>query len=167
MLQRTLCLLLLSVCTQAFAAPPTDESIGELLVLTRSESLLQQVHASVDQAIRQGLAQDVAGRTLTDAQRVAIEAAPARIGAVFRSEMSWDKMRPLYVAIYKESLDQAEVDGLVAFYKSPVGQAVVAKLPAVMQRTMAVTQLQMQALMPKIDAAMKEALQDAKLPPRS
>lgn len=160
-------LFALAASSQAIAGPATDESLEQLLVVARVESLLVQVHANADQVIRQGIAHDVAGRTLTEEQRRALDAAPAKLGAVLRSELSWQKLRPMYLAIYKESLDQAEVDGLIAFYRTPVGQAVLDKMPAIMTRTMSVTQLQMQAVMPKIEAAMQEALKEARLAPKS
>ena len=76
-------------------------------------------------------------------------------------------MRPIYLGIYRETFDQAEIDGLIAFYRSPIGQSFVRKMPAVVQRSMAVTQTQMQVVMPKLHDAMNQVLREARLPPRT
>lgn len=154
-------LWLSSAC--ALAAPPTAESVEELLRVTRSESLLDQTYTSVEGTMRQAIAQQIAGRTLSDEQRRLVELAPARLTEVMRSEFNWQKLRPIFVAIHQESLDQADVDGMLAFYKSPAGQALIAKMPAILQRTIGVVQLQTQALMPKLAQAMEQLMREAKL----
>jgi uncharacterized protein len=60
--------------------------------------------------------------------------------AMLREEMTWDKLRPVYVQIYQESFTQEEIDGLIAFYESPAGFAFVEKMPFVMQKSMSIMQ---------------------------
>jgi uncharacterized protein len=151
----------------AIAAPPSDASLQELLEVTKSEALLDQMYGSVDQMVRQGIASQTQGRTLNDEQRRILDLAPSRIGALMRKEFGWTTMRPIYVGIYREVFTQEEIDGLIKFYRSPEGQAAINKMPLVIQRTMQVMQVQMQALMPKIEGAMREIMQEAKLPPKS
>ena len=45
---------------------------------------------------------------------------------------------------------------MIAFYSSPAGQAVVAKLPLVAQNTMAAMQQQMKSLMPQAQQIAKD-----------
>ena len=159
--------ILLAVCTLSTAAPPTDASVRTLLEVTKTQSMLDQAYASMEQFIKQGMTQEMAGRSLNDEQRRAMEIAPAKIAQVMRKEMSWELMRPIYTAIYQETFDQAEIDGLIAFYRSPVGQSFVSKMPAVMHRSMSVMQVQMQAIAPKLKEAMDQVIRDAKLPPKT
>ena len=115
MLKTFLCSSLLVLSAQVCAAPPTDESLNELLRVSRIESTLDQMYAGMDRMIRQNLAQAAAAQTLNEEQQRVLDAAPARLSAVLRSELSWEQMRPVYVAIYKESLDQSDVDAMIAF----------------------------------------------------
>jgi hypothetical protein len=78
--------------------------------------------------------------------------------AMLREEMTWDKLRPLYVQIYQESFTQEEIDRPIAFYESPAGVAFVEKMPFVMQKSMSIMQSRMAPMMEKMKAAMKEAL---------
>jgi hypothetical protein len=58
--------------------------------------------------------------------------------------------------LYTSTLSQAEVDGMNAFYRSPAGQAVIAKMPLMMQSLMKVLMERMQVMMPKARALGEE-----------
>lgn len=147
----------------AHAAPPTDASIATLLSVTQSDKMVETMYANMEQMIRQGMQQATTGKPLTDEQKRVMELAPARIAKLMREEITWASMEPMIVKVYRESFDQTEVDGLIAFYQSPVGQSFVAKMPMVMQRSMEASQAQMQAFMPKLQAAMRDVMREARL----
>ena len=52
-------------------------------------------------------------------------------------------MKPIYTKIYDETFTSDELSGIVAFYKSPAGRAMVEKMPVLMSKAMAAVQLQM------------------------
>ena len=160
-------LMSLTVCTFTAAAPPTKESVQTLLEVTKAQAMMDHAYTMMEQFVKQGMAQAVAGRSLNEDQRRAIEVAPAKIAEVMRKELSWPALEPIYIAIYQETFDQAEIDGLISFYRSPVGKSFVTKMPTVMNRSMSVMQVQMQALMPKLKEAMDQVMRDAKLPPKT
>jgi len=134
-------LALLLAPLPSLAAPPTDESLLRLFASMKAEALIDSAYAVMDTAMRQSLSQVTAGRTLTPEQARVIELAPQRLATLLRTELSWDKLRPLQMAVYRESFDQAEVDGLIAFYESPVGRSFAAKMPLVTQRSAAAMHL--------------------------
>lgn len=78
----------------------------------------------------------------------------------FKEEMSWDKMEPLFVDVYKKSFSQSDVDGMIQFYKTPAGQSVVKKMPLVMQNSMQVMQQRMSTVMPKIMQLTEESTRE-------
>jgi uncharacterized protein len=61
-----------------------------------------------------------------------------------------EKMRPLYVDLYAETFTDQEIDGMLAFYESTAGKAMIDKQPLIMSKVMA-------ALMPEIQRLAKEA----------
>jgi len=150
------------LATAAHAAPPSAESVEALLVATRSEALAEGMYANLEQYMRQAMAAATQGQPVTAEQQRVLDAVPAKFSAVIRQEMSWSKMRPLYVQIYQESFSQEEIDGLIAFYRSPAGQAFVAKMPVVMQKSMQLMQTQMGPMMVRMKTAMEEAVAEAK-----
>jgi uncharacterized protein len=146
----------------AQAAPASEASITELLRLTKADTLVDGMLAHMEQNIRNGMQQAAAGKPLSVEQHRMMELAPAKLTALVREELSWDKLKPIYIQVYVETFEQAEVDGLIAFYRSPVGQAFVSKMPLVQQKSMAITQQRMQSFGPRMEAAMAELMEQIK-----
>ena len=71
-------------------------------------------------------------------------------------EMSWDKLKDDYISIYAETFTEEELEGLVAFYKSPIGRKFIEKQPELMKRAMEVSQRQMMDIMPKVRKLVEE-----------
>lgn len=154
------------VCASLWAAvparaePPTVASVEVLLRVTRVESMMDALYANVEASMRQGMVQGLGGRRLNAEQQKIFDEMPRRFIAVMREELGWAVMKADILQVYLETFDQAEVDGLIAFYQSPLGQAFVEKTPLAMQKSMAATQSRMQTFLPRIEAAMQEAMRE-------
>src|SRR5262249_25615685 len=72
-----------------------------------------------------------------------------------KEALKWDDLKQMYFQIYSESFTQEEVDGMLAFYESPAGKAVIKKMPVVMQKSM--TQVQ-QRILPLVQKSVEEAV---------
>ena len=149
----------------AYCAPASEESIDRLLAGAKVEKLLDTMLVNVDQVMRRSMEASMPGQQLSPEQRRVIDATATSFVQVMREEMTWDKLRPLYVQIYQESFTQEEIDGLIAFYESPAGVAFVDKMPFVMQKSMSIMQSRMAPMMEKMKAAMKEAIAEPKAAP--
>ncbi|MBS1169085.1 MAG: hypothetical protein H6R01_3 [Burkholderiaceae bacterium] len=148
----------LLIASNAFAAPPTTESVEQMFSLTKTESIMNTLYANLDNVMRSAINESLKGQKLTPKQQRALNALPARMAQVIREEFSWDKLKPVYLKIYQESFTQEEIDGLIAFYQSPAGVALVNKMPIVMQKSMAATQAQLAPMMAKMKAALDKAV---------
>jgi hypothetical protein len=146
----------------AHGAPASRESIDRLLVDAKVEKVIDTMLVNVDQVMRRSMEAAVQGQPLSPEQQRVAEATAAKFVQVMREEMTWDKLRPLYVQIYQESFTQEEIDGLIAFYESPAGVAFVEKMPVVMQKSMSIMQSRVAPMMEKMKAAMKEAIAEPK-----
>ena len=73
-----------------------------------------------------------------------------RMVALVQGEFAWEKLEPMYLRIYKESFTEEEVAGMLSFYKTPAGQAVIYKMPALMQKSMLEVQKMMFGFAPQI-----------------
>lgn len=75
-------------------------------------------------------------------------------------DVSYDDMLELTIAIYQRHFTQADVDSLVAFYQTPVGQKMLNETPAIMQESMqAGSDYMLKEFQPKmevLDKKMKE-----------
>ncbi len=71
-------------------------------------------------------------------------------------------MKPEYVRLYDEVYSDEELNGILAFYKSPAGQAFLNKMPLLMTKSMEIAQRRMAAVMPELQRITKEAVEKSK-----
>jgi hypothetical protein len=69
---------------------------------------------------------------------------------------NWEKFKSSFVQIYSEVYTDEELDGILAFYRSPAGQAMVAKQPQLMAKSMALAQKLMADMQPELEKMRKE-----------
>ncbi len=124
----------------AFAAAPTPLSVDAMLTATRAEKVLDSMFTIFDQSIRQGMAASLQGQTPNAEQQRLLDALPGQLAQAFREEMTWARLRPIYVRVYQEIFTQDEVNAITAFYKTPAGAASIDKLPVVLQKSMTESQ---------------------------
>jgi len=158
-------LLFLFVALQpAFAADnaPSDASIRELLDVTQSKKLLDNSLSRIDELMRASMQQSLGDNTFTKEQQKIMDDMEVKMIALFKDEMSWDSLEPAFVDVYRKSFTQQEIDGMLKFYKSPAGQAVIAKMPLVMQNSMQMMQGKMSAMMPKLQKLQQETIEHLK-----
>ncbi len=148
--------------TSAFAAPPSNESISQLLVATRMERSIGVAQQNLEQAVRNSINQGLQGRTLTPQGQKVIDKFSADAGVIIRKEINWADLKGAYLKLYAETFTQEEVDGLLAFYRSPAGVALLEKMPQVTQKSAAITQQRIGPLVEKLKASMAQTVQDAK-----
>ena len=73
-----------------------------------------------------------------------------------KAEMTWEKMKQPMIDIYVKHFSEQEIKDMIAFYKTPSGQSMVKKLPAVMNDSMMMGQNMMKSFFPKMREMSKE-----------
>jgi hypothetical protein len=132
-MKRTITLLALAcACLAAHAAPPTLESIDRLLAISQADKLTEATREQIRASMRLVMDQMLQGQP-NQIQRRAIDNFTAKVTAAMNEEFSPDRLRPIYVVMYRENFTQEEVDALIAFYQSPLGQTLLTKMPRAMQ----------------------------------
>jgi uncharacterized protein len=166
------CLLLLlaftiSAASTAFAAGsvPSDESIRQLLVVTDARKLVDEMTTRMDAQLRSSVQQTLQGKQVTAQQQKVIDNMMEKIVAILRQELAWDSLEATYIHIYRDSFTQEEIDGMLELYKTPAGQAMVKKMPIVMQRSMAELQLRMGPMMQKLRTVQLETMLELQAKP--
>lgn len=158
----------LAGCAQPGAVPPADvapalssaastapASAATVERLLRAMDMERTLNATFDQVgqIAEGMA---AQAGIRPRDREAFDLYMKRVNEVVREEASWNQLKGPMVEIYARHYTEAEVQGLVSFYESPLGRSMVAKTPAVMQDSAAMTQAMMKRVMPRLAALAKE-----------
>ena len=92
-------------------------------------------------------------------QRARAQEVEDKVMDVVKTRLSWNELRPQFVKIYSDTFSDEEISGLLAFYESPAGRAMMEKMPLVRSKTMAVAQAAMSEIMPEIERIAKEEAQ--------
>ena len=124
--------------------------IEELCLITHMDRLSQQVMDQATPMIKSQM-----GSVPAD-QRAAVDELADKITTLIANRLSWDNLKPAFVKLYADTYTEEEVDGMIAFYKTPVGRAMLEKMPGVMQKAMAIGQDLMGDLLPEIQRSIAE-----------
>ncbi|ENX41074.1 DUF2059 domain-containing protein [Acinetobacter sp. NIPH 2100] len=152
--------IMTAISTPAFAQPTTKESVKELLKITKSEQFLGQMSQQINSMMHSSIEKITQGRKLTTKQELAVVNYTQELGKIMQEELTWAKLEPEMIKIYAEEFNQEEIDGMIKFYKTPVGQSTIDKMPIVMQKSMQVGYKQMDAITPKIMQAADKLAKD-------
>lgn len=165
MKQPLLALLFISgLSLPLLAEPASDASIREFLSLSGQAKSLDGVFGMLDGVIDRSIPADVAKKA-TPEQKAAIERFKVRSTEILKEEMSWAKLEPMFAEIYAGVFSQEEMDGLIAFHKSALGQSYVQKMPALTKKSMEVMQKVMPVMMQKMQQLGKELSEELKPKP--
>lgn len=151
-----LCLALAFSSVRAADTPPSQESIREMLAVTEARKLIDNMHAQVAGIMKNSMQQAMKGQKAPPGVQKIMDRFSEKAADVMKEELGWEKLEPMYFEIYQKSLTQEEVDGMLIFYKSKAGQAVIKKLPVLMQQIMASMQTRMGPMMAKVQVLTKE-----------
>jgi len=129
---------------------PTEESVKQLLDITNTRNLVDGATGQIESAMQAGLKEWFAGRQPTPDQQKILDDMRLKTASLFKEQMNWEKIQPTLIDIYQRSFTQEEVNGLISFYSSGPGKAVLAKMPAVNQNSTKAIQDLMMPIIPKL-----------------
>jgi hypothetical protein len=148
--------LLFTAPSYAQSPAASEASIRELMTLTNSKSLLDGVYGQLDGLMEKAMKDALAGKSVNADQEKLMAEMRARTVDIFREEMSWEKLEPGYLELYRTTFSQSEIEGMIGFYKTDAGKAVIGKMPLMMQNVMQMMMTRMQSLTPRISSLTEE-----------
>lgn len=153
-------IVLALLCPTLYAAdvPPSDASLQELLEVAQAHKILDTTLAQMDTMMKNVFQQITAGQPASLETQKIFDKAQADVVSLCKEDLTWEKMEPIYLRIYRKSLSQSEVNGMIAFYKTPAGQAVINKMPLILQNTMAEVGQMMGPVMERAQRMEKELI---------
>jgi hypothetical protein len=155
-LRPILALLLLAMCgISAYAAADVSASerkkILELMEIIGAKNISRQVSVSFAQQLSYGLKQ---AQPDIDPEAFKVVASVTDQELATHEDELLEKMVPLYAKHFTE----ADLDALLAFYRSPIGRKTVDAMPALMQESMELAIDESKASVPKIQERVTEKL---------
>lgn len=157
--------LLVAWAASANDAPPSDASILELTTLSHSQELFNGVRPQLDAMVSSSLKEASQGQAITPERQAILDQMRAKMLAALDEFFNGDALGRMHVRVYQATYTQDEVDGLIAFYKTPAGQALVNKAPLLMQNTMDEMRALMHPLTQRINQIKVDAEREMKALP--
>jgi hypothetical protein len=159
------CLCGLSLAPLAWSDEASKRAkIEEVLVLTNAPAMYKQMaEQSVSGAlssVRSMLKQMDAD--LPKEASAMIDEFTAQTESLILERMSWEKLKPDMMAIYAEAFTEDEISGVIEFYRSPAGQALLKKMPALASKLIQFGQERADKLLPDIMARAEELVEKIK-----
>jgi hypothetical protein len=152
--------------------PAKAALIDELIVALKAEQNLQQIMQAFEGSMvnqinrmldaelkKSGSAADAEKRRQIQSD---VQEFQHRLFALMAAHMSWQTMKPVYRETYDETFTTDELRPLVAFMKSPAGQAYVDKMPSMVSNTMKRMQAVMSDMTPDVQKLNAEFMQQMK-----
>ena len=128
----------------------------EFLRLSKMEEIRQRIMDLAMRQMKAGLVQQIMGVKLSPDQETALGEFEDKVARVMSDALAWEKLKPAYVRLYTEAYSEAELDDIIAFYRSPTGQSVVAKGPALMAKASEIAQQRLATVMPELQTLMRD-----------
>jgi uncharacterized protein len=153
-------LLILSVVLASFAHAheqrASEASVKKLVQVMGMQKTLGKLLPQMEAMLQKMQESALKGDKLTDKEQEVVIRYQAKSWRLIQEELSWEKVEPVYIQAYLEVFTKEEVDGLIIFYSSEIGQALVDKLPVLTQKTMQEIQPRMAGLLPVTKSMQQE-----------
>jgi len=143
-------------------ARPTETSVRHVLAAAHLDTILDSYSTQIETSLRAGMQHELAGQTLNAEQRTIMNQMQDKMVALMREEMDWKRMEPQIMELYRNTFTQREVNGMLAWYTSPTGKSVVAKVPLVTQQMADYAQERVQDVVPRLMQLQKDTVAQLK-----
>jgi hypothetical protein len=140
----------LLVTGAAMAEPASEATVRQLLEVTQAHKLVDNMKSQMGGVFNRSYEMAAGKKTPTPVQQAAIDRMKTRMQALLSASLDWEKLEPIYIRVYRETFTQEEIQGMVEFYKTPAGQAVITKMPTVMLKTSSEMQASVKDMYPEM-----------------
>jgi len=132
------------------ASPAHTAKAKQLLDATNTSSGIQQQLAGLRDRVKQLATQQFAGTQFNPAQTALQNEYLKKVQDILADETDWVKLSPKVTQVYADSFTDAEIDSIVAFYKTPAGQALLTKTPATEQKVNTIISANIKEMQPRL-----------------
>ncbi|UVE19107.1 DUF2059 domain-containing protein [Pseudomonas sp. LS44] len=147
---RALCtaVLLAGLSGQVFADAASHAANAErFLKLAHADKLTVPVYSQVQRMFAQRFAQTQA----PESKKALLESYQAKANAALDKAIGWNQIKPDMVKLYTSNFSEQELKDLLAFYESPLGKKMLAKMPELTEKSAQMTQGKLEAAVPEVN----------------
>ncbi|TLX63053.1 hypothetical protein DN820_13630 [Stutzerimonas nosocomialis] len=122
------------------------------LQMVQADKLAVPVYGQVQQMFAQRFAQLEAPAD----KQATLERYVAKADAELDKAIGWPKLKPEIVELYTSTFTEQELKELIAFYESPIGKKMMARLPELNARSAQLTQVKLEAAVPPVNKLLED-----------
>jgi hypothetical protein len=157
-----LAVLLSAHTASANDQPPSDESIQALRSLTHEQESFDLVRPQLDAMISASMSKMSRGVAMTPQRQAILDRMHQKYLAAFDEYFNDTELQSITQRVYQATYTQDEIDGLIAFFKTPSGQALINKKPLMVQELFKEMQALTQPMMQRMNQIGADAEREMK-----
>src|SRR5216684_4405857 len=115
--------LALALLTGPFAGAQEltkEAKIERLLTVMNADAMIDQMFEQIKAMTASQVPPGTSPEQVAKAREI-----QSKVLDLVKARISWEKMRPQYVKLYAETFSDEEISGMLAFYESPSGRAML------------------------------------------
>lgn len=144
-------------CSSARADEASKRAKAEqLFALLHMDRMMDQLMAGVKSQIQQIVQTMPGSDQATPEQKKQITDFQQRVLTVVNDKLGWKALEPDFITLYASTYTEEELDGIIGFYKSPVGQKMLDKTPELMTKSTQITQQKMREVQPQLNQMVQD-----------
>ena len=153
--------VLLMVLTAGCCCARADEvskraKAEQLFTLLRMDTMMDQLMSGVRRQLQQITGSMPGADQATPEQKKQITDFQQRVMDVVNQKIEWKALEPDFINLYASTYTEEELDGIVAFYQSPIGQKMIEKTPTLTAKSTQITQQKMSELQPVLNQMVQD-----------
>ncbi len=133
----------------------------EFFRLAKIDETVKRAQDNILTQMKAGMARQLASSRLTPEQQKSATQFQEKLSAYVITSLSWTKLEPAYAKVYSDAYTDKELDDMIAFYKSPSGQAMVAKNPEISTKSNEIMKAKMAEMAPVIQKMARDYMAQA------
>jgi hypothetical protein len=128
----------------------------ELFTLLHMDQMMDQLTSSVMKQV-QTMTESMPGADhATPEQKKLVADFQQRVLDLVNKRLGWKALEPDFINLYASTYTEEELDGIIGFYKSPVGQKMLEKTPELMTKSTELTQQRMREVQPEFNQMIQD-----------
>ncbi|HZQ44896.1 MAG TPA: DUF2059 domain-containing protein [Acidobacteriaceae bacterium] len=128
----------------------------QLFTLLRMDRLTDQLTNSVMKQVDQ-MTQSMPGMDrATPEQKKLLADFQQSVMDLVKKNVGWKALEPDFINLYATTYTEEDLDGMLAFYQSPLGQKVLEKTPELMAKSTEIAQQKMREIQPQMNDMLQE-----------
>lgn len=149
----------LSFCSSANADELSHRAAAEeLLKLKKTDQIMRPLFEQMGSLMEQQF--KLMG--VPENQRPTLIKYTDKLLSLLEEQFGWEKIKNDYITVYTETFTEDELKAISAFYKTPVGQMYIEKMPVLMKHSMEISQKNMPGFIKSMQQIRAKMLQEMK-----